>query len=402
MVKKIVFLFFFITSVFFLKPQFIYGQSAEELNNKIAEYTQKLNELNKAKDTLSNQIKLLDSQYQLTLLKITQTESSIKTLEKEIANLDVEIGKLEVQINQLSVAYIHQTVQNYKLQKRIPAFAFLFSSNLNTFLEQQRYMTSVQKNSQTNLLDMETVRANYDIQKTAKEKKQIDLEALQKTLASQKISLNNQKISKNKLLEATKNDENKYQQMLNDALSQLSAFGTFTSGGSLLSNQTHCDSWGCYYNQRDSEWGNIVFGYSDGKNGRVYYDMKGYGCLITSTTMILNHYGKSLKPSDLAKDSSLFDGHTGNMSRGNLSTNGVNFNRSVIGYSLSSADSELNAGRPVIAGVNGSSSFPAHFIVIKAKKDGKYIVNDPYIENGHDINLPSQYTVKRIDSIKLN
>jgi hypothetical protein len=58
---------------------------------------------------------------------------------------------LETQINQLSVEYIHQTVQNYKLQKRIPSFAYLFSSNINTFLEQHQYISSIQKNSQNSI-----------------------------------------------------------------------------------------------------------------------------------------------------------------------------------------------------------------------------------------------------------
>ena len=102
-----------------------FAQSAEELQSQIDQYIQKLDELGKSKNTLSNQIKLLDSQYQLTLLKITQTENSIKKLEKEIADLIVEIDKLEIDITKVSESYIHQTVQNYKLQKRIPVFAYL-------------------------------------------------------------------------------------------------------------------------------------------------------------------------------------------------------------------------------------------------------------------------------------
>ncbi len=200
-----------------------YGLSSEELQTQIDEYTQKLSELNKSKNTLSNQIKLLDSQYQLTLLKINQTESSINTLEKEIAGLTIEIDKLEVQIIKLSEIYINQTVQNYKLQKRIPTFAFMFTSSLNNYLEQYRYVSSLQTNSQNNLINMETVRANYDNQKIAKEKKQDELETLKKTLASQKISLDKQKNEKNYLLEITKNDEKKYQQMKNDAEKELAA-----------------------------------------------------------------------------------------------------------------------------------------------------------------------------------
>ena len=403
MTKKLVVFFLFL--LFLITPQFSFAEETSDLNQKITEYTQKLNQLGTAKNTLSNQIKILDSQVQLTLLKITQTENTIKTLEKEINGLNVEIDKLNINLNDLSVIFINQIIQNYKLQKRVPAFAYIFSSNLNDFLEQHKYITILQKDSQTNLINMETTRTNYDIQKTSKEKKQAELEELQKTLANQKISLNSQKASKNSLLEITKNDEKKYQQLLNVAIAQLNAFASFTSGGgSLLSNQTRCDSWGCYFNQRDSDWGNIVFGWSSDKNGnKIYYNMKGYGCLVTSTTMILTHYGKSIKPSDLANESNLFFGHSGDMLQGNMSINGFSFTRNTIGYSLSSADSELAAGRPVIAGVNGSSAYPAHFIVIKSKENGEYLINDPYPENGYNKTLSStNYVIKRIDSIRVN
>lgn len=411
MFKKIVFIFL-VLSLFLFNPSGLNAESQEEVQTKINEYTQKLDELGKSKDTLSNQIKILNSQYELTLLKITQTENSIKNLEKEINDLSIKINNLNDQLDELSSLYVLQIIQNYKLQKNVPPFAFFFSDNLNNYLKQYKYVSNVQKASQNSLINMETIRSNYDTQKTQKAQKQQEMETLQQTLAAQKKSLDSQKITKDQLLQATKNDEKKYQQMLNDAIAQLNAFGSFTSGGSsLLSNQTHCNGddndWGCYYNQRDSEWGNMVFGWSYDKNGnKVYYDMKGYGCLITSTTMVLKHYGKSVKPSDLAQNSSLFDGHTGNMRFGSLSTNGFNFSRSTIGCTsnISSADSELNAGRPVIAGVGGSCKYPAHFIVIKYKKDGQYIINDPYPEfPGFNKTFSStKYNLVRLDSVKLN
>ena len=236
-------------TLFLLIPQLTIADEQADLEKQATEYTQKLTELGSAKNTLSNQIALLDSQYQLTLVKITQTENSIKTLESDIASLNIEIGKLEIQINQLSEAYIHQTVQNYKLEKRIPPFAFLFSSNLNTFLEQQRYVTSIQKNSQNNMIDLETVRANYDIQKTAKAKKQADLETLQTTLASQKNNLNSQKTAKNSLLEITKNDEKKYQQLLMQVQAKLASFNNSSIG--CLSASPGGGSDGNYYSQID-------------------------------------------------------------------------------------------------------------------------------------------------------
>jgi peptidoglycan hydrolase CwlO-like protein len=224
MFKKIfVSLLLSICLFFSFNPTLVLSEDTSELQTKINEYSQKLKELGTSKNTLANQIKLLDSQYQLTLLKITQTENSITALEKEIADLSVEIGKLEKEINQLSVNYINQIIQSYKLQKKYPSFAYLLSDNLNTFLEQHQYLSSIQTNSKQNLIDMETVRYSYDQQKIAKEKKQTELVELQKTLATQKSSLITQKESKSTLLEITKNDEKKYQLLKQAAEQELSA-----------------------------------------------------------------------------------------------------------------------------------------------------------------------------------
>lgn len=227
MIKRIIVFSLFLFFIFSIPAL---ADETSDLSQKITEYTQKLTQLGTAKNTLANQIKIIDSQVQLTLLKITQTENSIKTLESEINQLGVEIEKLDGQLDTLSVIFINQIVQNYKLQKRVPEFAYIFSSNLNDFLEQHKYITILQKDSQNNLINMETVRTNYDLQKTTKEKKQTELEELKKTLADQKISLNNQKNIKNQLLESTKNDEKKYQKLLDDARSELAAISSILAG----------------------------------------------------------------------------------------------------------------------------------------------------------------------------
>jgi peptidoglycan hydrolase CwlO-like protein len=392
MFKKIVFLFLLLATVFILYPQVVHAQSAEELSSQIDQYTKKLNELGSAKNTLANQIKLLDSQYQLTLLKITQTENSIKTLEQEINNLGVEIGKLEIQINQLSEAYIHQTVQNYKLEKRIPAFAFLFSSNLNTFLEQQRYVTSVQKNSQSSLIDMETVRTNYDIQKTAKAAKQTELETLQKTLASQKTTLTNQKTAKNNLLETTKNDEKKYQQLLTEAQSQLAALKNFSSsagGSTCLASSPGNGSDGNFYSQRDPRWCKQTIGNSSDTIGSV-------GCYLSSIAMTFKKLGYDITPSAYAANSSNFRFNTAYALAPNPPS-GYNYQQ--VGYSIGTIDSELKSGRYVIAQVKMSTIVGMHFIVIISGSNGNYKIHDPWF--GADQNFSDRYSPGLVMSLRL-
>lgn len=228
---------FILVLVFLFSTKSVYSACNEGKCDSMDEYPAYINELStkkdnlsKSKNTLSNQIQLLDSQYQLTLTKITQTERSIATLEKEISGLSVEIGKLEKQIDSLSATYINQIIQSYKLQKKYPSFAYLFSDNINTFLEQHQYLSSVQSNSKQSLIDKEKVRYDYDTQKTAKENKQNELEELKKNLASQKSSLASQKAAKNNLLEITKNDEKKYAELLGKAQSEYEAINSILAG----------------------------------------------------------------------------------------------------------------------------------------------------------------------------
>jgi peptidoglycan hydrolase CwlO-like protein len=223
--KIIIFLLFAGILLSFPKTVFC-DDTLDSLNNKINDYSKKLEELGKAKDTLANQIKILDSQVELTLLKINQTETNIKNLEEEINQLSVKIDDLDRQLNELSSVYIHEVSQNYKLQKRIPAFALLLSSKFNNYFEQQKYISAVQKNSQENMIAMETTRTNYDIQKIEKTKKQQELEDLKQKLSDQQASLAKQKRSKADLLLITQNDEAKYQSLKQAAMDELNSLLT--------------------------------------------------------------------------------------------------------------------------------------------------------------------------------
>ncbi len=390
MTKKIVVLFFLIS--FLLTSKTIFADDTTDLNNKITEYTQKLNQLGTAKNTLSNQIKILDSQVELTLLKITQTENTIKTLEKEINGLTSEIDKLNVNLNDLSVVYINQIVQNYKLQKKVPEFAYIFSTKLNDFLEQHKYITILQKDSQTNLIKMETIRTNYDLQKTSKEKKQTELEELKKTLASQKISLNDQKAAKNKLLNDTKNDEKKYQQLLTQAQSQLASLKSFSSsagGNTCLDSTPGGGSDGNFYSQRDPRWCHQRIGYSSDTIGEV-------GCYISSMSMVYKKLGSDITPSAYAANSSNFWANTAYMNNPNPPS-GYTYKQT--SYSIGAIDSELSAGRYVIAQMRMSNVAGMHFIVIISGSNGNYKIHDPWF--GADLNFSDRYSPSLVMSLRL-
>lgn len=380
-VKRI---FFILTIIALLGVQLNVSVDAQACNNTsecnklIEEYSGQITKLQGEANTLKNQISQFDAQIKLTTVKINQTES-------QIALLGGRIDQLGISLDNVNQAFSKRAVETYKLSRFENEFSFVLSAkDIGESFSKLHYLEKIQNEDKKILDKLKGAKANYESEK-------VDQEELQKTLEGQKVKLNSQKLAKNALLTLTKNDEQKYQSLLAQAKAQLNAFRTFVTaqgGASILSNQTKCDSWGCYYNQRDSQWGNMAMGGSS-------YSMAGYGCLATSVSMVASHYGKNIKPNELAANASAFVPATGYLYWA-FSQNGINV--SITGASKSIMDSELSAGRPVIAGLY---SGPQHFIVILKKEGDKYIMHDPFLENGANKSLTDKYSVSDISTLRL-
>lgn len=378
--KKTIFSFIFLLLVFFVfkNDSFAQCSSQDECQTKISEYQAEIAKLQGQANTLKNQISQFDAQIRLTELKIANTEEKIKVLSGRIV-------QLEGSLDSLSEAYSNRVAETYKMARvSDPLILILSSDNLSEAFSRYSYLKKIQSYDKDLLKRLSEAKNNYNVEKT-------DQEELQSELEKERSNLSNQKLSKTNLLSATNNDEKKYQQLLSQAKAQLSALQRFVvsqGGASILGNQTKCDSWGCYYNQRDALWGNIGMGGSS-------YNVANYGCLITSVSMVASHYGKNIKPNDIATSSTAFVPNTGYLYH-SFSVNGVNVSLSSVSKSL--LDSELSSGRPVIAGLY---SGPDHFIVILRKEGDNYIMNDPFLENGSERPLTDKYNVSDITSLRL-
>jgi len=353
-------------------------QNIGDLKEKISCYEGQLGVLSNQSKTLQNQIAQFDAQIKLTTLKISQTEGKISTL-------GGRIDLLEGSLDELSNSFSSRAVETYKMAKATDPFILLISSpNLTEAVARFHYLRKIQEADRDLLNRLQEAQTNYKGEKK-------DQEELQAELATEKLNLDRQKAAKASLLEATKNDEKKYQQLLVEAKAQLAAMQRFVAnqgGATILQNQTKCDGWGCYYNQRDALWGNMGLGGSA-------YSVANYGCLVTSVSMLASHYGKNIKPSDIAANPSAFVPGTGYLYH-SFWVNGISVSINAVPKSV--LDSELSAGRPVIAGLY---SGPDHFIVILRKEGDDYIMNDPFLENGSNRKLTEKYSVDVINSLRL-
>lgn len=347
-------------------------------------------------NTLQSAINIINGQIRIQGLRIQQTVAEIGQLEKEITNLSERIEGLGISLDRLSGTLIKRIRESYK-QSRLPYKNNLFAADsFNNFLSQYRYINLAQEQTLELMKRTELQRLTYNQQKELKETKQLEVEKLRQELQSQKNILDSQKASKDELLSQTKNNEAIYQQKLKEANEQLASFSRFAStlGVSLLSGQTKCNDWGCYYSQRDSQWGNMLLGSSS-------WTMAEAGCLVTSVAMVASHYDKSLTPGQIASSNSPFNGADLKFS---WSINGVTIERSPSCYSSSCLDNVLESGEPAIVRLKAANFAGTHFIVITSKKDGKYIMHDPAMNNGNDKVFTDSYAlnlITRVDRVSV-
>lgn len=362
------------------------SQTLDQLNQKISDLQQKVSDLQSQGDTLSSQISDMDSQIQLTQDRIDSTQKQIMDLTLDIDTASKRMGSLEDSLTNVTKVLLSHIVATYQAGSASDMQVLLTSNDINDMMTKANYLQFVQQHDKELLYDTQQARDDYANQKAILESQKKQVLALSTQLQQYTQTLDSQKQAKQTLLTQTQGDEQTYESMLAQAKAELAGFSNFTSGAggaSLLSGQTSCDSWGCYYNQRDSQWGNLLI------NGQSGYTMAGYGCLITSIAMVLSHMGHNVSPADIAASGgNNFAVGTAMLAK-SISVDGVNVTRN----SVSDLDSALQSG-PVIVGIYAYGG--THFVVLKSGSNGNYVMDDPYIANGHDINFTDHYSVSSI------
>jgi len=371
------------------------SDTIDELNQRISDLQQKVSDLQSQGNTLSSQIDTMNNQIQLTQDRIDATQEQIMSLTMDISSAGQRMNSLEGSLTNVTRVLLSHIVATYQAGSASDMQVLLSSSDISDLVTKANYLQFVQAHDRTLLDNTEQARIDYANQKTILEGQKKEVLALNTQLQQYTTTLNSQKQAEQTLLTQTQGDEQTYETLLQQAQAELAGFSNFTSGAggsSLLSGQTSCDSWGCYYNQRDSQWGDLLI------NGQSGYTMAGYGCLITSIAMVMSHMGHNVSPADIAASGgSNFAVGTAMLAR-SISVDGVTVTRN----SVSDLDSALQSG-PVIVGIYAYGG--THFVVLKSGSNGNYVMDDPYIPNGDNINFTDHYSVSSIfemDQVSVN
>ena len=364
-------------------------QQIQDLQKQINDLQGKISDLANQKKTLSSQIAVMDNQIKLTQLRMNATEKQITDLSLDIDTADKKIDNLQNSLQMLTGVLIDRIVATYEVGTVQPLHVLLSSNNASNFFTRLNYLRVAQEHDKKLIYDTTQAKNDYSNQKEIFEDKKSKVEELQVELEAYNKQLDQEKRAKQTLLSETQGNEASYQRLLSAAQAQLAGFSRFVSsqgGASILSGQTTCDDWGCYYNQRDSQWGSVAL------NG-TQYSLASDGCLVTAMAMVYTHLGhRGVTPLTINSNSSNFASYYPAYLNKTISADGMTTT------SISAAiDSELSAGRPVIIGIG---SGPDHFLVIISGSGGNYKMHDPFIPNGHNINFTDHYSLSNIKSIE--
>lgn len=364
--------------------------AVQDIKNRIADLQGKINQLQGEEKTLNSQIGVMDNQIALTKLRIESTKTDINQLEEDIFVATKKINTLEGSLDKVTKALLNRIIARYITGTDQSALVLISSANIDDYMNKRNYLKIVQEHDRQLLFDMQQAKNDYANQKQLYIDREAKLETLKQQLEDYNKELDAENAKKKDLLAQTQGSEANYQKLLSQAKAQLASFSRFTAnqgGAGLLSNQTSCDGWGCYYNQRDSQWGSLPL------NG-TQYTLASDGCLVTSMAMVMSHYGHKVTPADINSNPDNFASYYPAYLLYTISAGGVTAQRT-----SASIDDTLNNENhdPVVVGVNAYGG--THFVVLVSGSSGDYIMRDPYIENGKDISFNSHYSVASIFEI---
>lgn len=206
------------------------GDNAQEADDIVLDCNRKLQELSGQKQTLTTALNTLNIQINLIQAQVAKTEKDLTALADDIAALGIKIGQIDQSLEHLSEVMVVRVRETYKQSYLEPVYLLFTSQGFPDFVNRIKYIRSVQNHDKNVFVAMEQIKLNYDTQKNVKENKQAEVEGLKLKLNKQKSSLAARQQEKKTLLEITKNDEKKYQDLLSKAQAELNAIQNIIAG----------------------------------------------------------------------------------------------------------------------------------------------------------------------------
>lgn len=387
-IKKIFFLLaVLIPLVVFKYPVFAQVTSTESasLNSQASQDLQnKILALQSQKQTLASSIEIIKNKIQLTEYQIESTKGQITSITLDIDTASKKISNLQGSLDNSVGVLLNRIVATYEVGTIQPLQILLTAGNVSDFFTRLNYLKLAQAHDKKLIYDTQQAKVDYANQKNIFEDKKKQVLKLQVQLQSENDQLGQEKQAQQQLLAADEAQIAQYQ-------AQLAALSSFARsrvgpGGQNVPHQDLSDSWGRYYNQRDTNWGNNFIGLSN----EQIWDV---GCLLTSYAMVVSHYGGSISPADVAANTGNFFGNTAYFLKPGPSANGHSAND--VSYpSLDDLRNDIKSGNAVIVGLSyDGGPIADHWVVLRSvNDDGTFMINDPLYAGAMNVSLNDHYS----------
>ena len=194
------------------------------LQEEIAQYEDKVDELGKQKDTLQGAVNSLTLSQKKLAAQLSVTQNKIDSANLELKQLGVEIGDKEVTIaaNQEAIAKALREVARTESASLIAQF--LIAPSLTDAWQTTEEVLQFNRALSQDINDLKATREALSVNREEVEATKAKLESLRKDLSLEKKSVDISKAAEQKLLADTKNQESSYQKILADKRAEESAF----------------------------------------------------------------------------------------------------------------------------------------------------------------------------------
>jgi murein DD-endopeptidase MepM/ murein hydrolase activator NlpD len=192
----------------------------EEIQRKQEEYNQIISQKRQEKNTLANQLAIINT-------GIAKAELEIEGLELQIDEINLEIRKINVDIrnkeNKIETEKNHMAElikMVYKNDQASILEILLLNNSLNDFLDQMQYLENTNEEISNSLNSLRSDKETLEENRTSLEAKSQELLTLKNDLDDSKEDLEYEKNNKAFVLERTHESEKQYQSLLSTAIKE--------------------------------------------------------------------------------------------------------------------------------------------------------------------------------------
>lgn len=189
----------------------------EELEKRVKDFQDSIKERRSQAVTLANQIYILNSEIAKTEAETELTENQINATELEIKDTEQKIKTNEARIEKDKDRLTHLLQEIYKSDQLSYIEILLSNESLSDFFNQVQTLEQIEGETQKTVNDLQNFKAQLNREMSSLAAKKTSLGKLKQKLEDDKLMLIEQKVTKQNILLQTKNSENRFRSLLDQA-----------------------------------------------------------------------------------------------------------------------------------------------------------------------------------------